>query len=157
MTRDEAIKLGIARAINSLTEEEAESAFSFLYEYCRTHQFFNGGEPLEAWRNAHGKLSEKNWRNKWGGVMIIAHRSLGWVRALHHTKATSTQSHTERLMMWRSTLYAGKKWHFTTGGLKVALGGVRKQIVTGEVSMLGGLQKVYALGWNSAVKEFNGK
>lgn len=122
-----------------------DAAMHFLHEYAVKHQFFTGGDVLQAFRATGAVGSGINWRNRWG-VVMNAGASHKWYRKVGRAVPTSPQSHTKTLARWKSLVYEGdvKIAHMTE--TERALDVIRQQVYLQKIDLRKALWKAYNLG-----------
>jgi len=103
--RSEAIQQGINDAYEGTPDHDKQLAMEFIIKYAKKNRFFDGGEILAAWRKTKNPAAMKDWRNRWGG-MIMAAKGAGIMKKVGYQEPKSVQSHTGILVKWESKIYS---------------------------------------------------
>ena len=120
------------------------NAMCFFQMYCKEHQFFTGGDVLEAFRKTFPPGYDRDWRNVWSSVIADA-KAKGFIVKAGRTKPTSKQSHTATLVQWQSRLFEGEQ-SLVGKTSKEFLEDLRKKVVTKKIGMMDALWKAYEHG-----------
>lgn len=123
-----------------------EAALHFIKSYIRDHEFFTGGNILEAFRASGLPGSELDWRNRWGGLVSACNKAGLFVKA-GRAAPTSKQSHTESLTLWKSRLYSGPQSLTARDHAASLVSELRKKVICREVTIEDALWKMYDRGW----------
>lgn len=142
--RLEATLKGIDDAFAGIHHDVLVTSLGFIYNYAMTHEYFNGGDILRAYRHQQPEEIKRNWRNKWGSLIRRCADKEEWFVRVGKEVPTSSQSHTDTLTQWRSSLYKGPKQPRDTA-VKF-LNGLRDKVMSGQMNMTDALWKAYARG-----------
>lgn len=144
---DERLKVtleGISQSFSSIPPPILEEALSFVFEFAKNNEYFNGGDILYAYRQAGlpspHRGDARSWRNKWG-ALITKCAGYGWFQAVDVVKPTTRQSHTRTLTLWRSMLYTGERVERDTA--KIFLDDLTKQVWQGKLTVNAALWVAY--------------
>lgn len=122
-------------------------ALNFIKEYAQEHEFFTGGDVLAAYRIAQKPGWMSNWRNKWGALISEGARKR-WYRKAGKIAPNTFQSHTDRLVQWKSLIYTGTQ---SLTGKTVAdqLDEIRKRFCLREITLIQALWMAVQIGEES--------
>ena len=106
--RGSAIGWAIECSLRSVTQEEWEVVMPwFLKEFLPCHRVFVGDEALEAFRATKHPISQRDWRNRWGGLM--SHWcSMGYMEKIGKSDVKAVHSHMDKLCLYRSNYFTGR-------------------------------------------------
>ena len=119
-------------------------ALCFIKGYATSHQFFTGGDILEAYRAAGYKDPEGGWRNSWAALIKEGARN-DWFFKAGRVVPTSKQSHTGTLTQWQSRLFMGAQ-SLVGRSANGRIEELRKSVVLRELSLRDALWKAFDLG-----------
>lgn len=125
-------------------QELKELALDFVKQYAVEHQFFTGGDVLDAYRATGSADSKLDWRNRWGAV-IKEGASREWYKRSGRVAPTTKQSHTSSLVQWQSNLFKGVQSLVGTTATD-QLEAIRKDFVLRKLDARQALWKAYELG-----------
>lgn len=123
-----------------------ESAIHFIRKFASAHEYFTGGDVLEAFRASGLPGADLDWRNRWGGIISACNKAGLFVRA-GRTAPTSKQSHTESLTLWKSRLYSGPQSLAVRDHAASLVAELRQKVLCREVSLEDAFWKMYERGW----------
>lgn len=127
----------MASNCNSIAKE-------FIRAYAKDHQFFTGGDVLEAYRAAGNPDPDGGWRNVWGGLISSCAKQ-GWFVKSGRVAPSSAQSHTATLVQWESRLFTGVQ-SLVGASVFDTLEALRRDVVLRKTDLRTALQRAFDLG-----------
>lgn len=127
------------------TDESIKAmALDYLRKYAEDHQFFTGGDVLEAYRADGHPDPSSGWRNVWAALVSTGARK-GWYSKAGRVAPKSKQSHTGSLTQWHSKLFTGVQ-SLTGTTDNDQLEDLRRAVITRAMDIRTALSKAYELG-----------
>ena len=107
--RQAAKMAGIRRAWFGIPDPLRKAASDFYIEYARTHEEFEGGDVLAAWRATGDPIALLDWRNRWGALSnTMLGKEFEVIERIGYIRPKNKQSHGDRAMLWKSLIYEGE-------------------------------------------------
>lgn len=130
-----------------IPQPEQELLLSVIKALAKARPFFTGGVALAQWRQGGSVESTRDWRNKWGSMIVKAEAN-GWiVKAGRELYPETPQSHTNNLTLWQSALFVGPTKPTPRDNVVVGkLQSIANDVAYGEMLVQDALWAAYELG-----------